>query len=145
MATASADVPLKGLIYLIRAYHMLLADHPDLELLVVGRLREGQTMDELNRLGIRNRVKFVSGFPVKTYAIFMLKPPSPFHRQSMKDLGSPPEKPCHAVYHWWQQMAAHCRKWLAMPALLCPIPTRRHWHAPLTHCCAMKTVEPTCP
>ena len=60
MATASADVPLKGLIYLIRAYHMLLADHPDLELVVVGRLREGQTMDELNRLGIRNRVKFVS-------------------------------------------------------------------------------------
>ena len=61
MATASADVPLKGLIYLIRAYHMLLADHPDLELVVVGRLREGQTMDELNRLGIRNRVNFVSG------------------------------------------------------------------------------------
>ena len=61
MATASADVPLKGLIYLIRAYHMLLADHPDLELVVVGRLREGQTMDELNRLGIGNRVKFVSG------------------------------------------------------------------------------------
>ena len=61
MATASADVPLKGLIYLIRAYHMLLADHPDLELVVVGRLREGQTMDELNRLGIRDRVKFVFG------------------------------------------------------------------------------------
>ena len=34
---------------------------PDLELLVVGRLREGQTMEELNRLGIRERVKFVSG------------------------------------------------------------------------------------
>jgi glycosyltransferase involved in cell wall biosynthesis len=32
-----------------------------LELLVVGRLREGQTMEELNRLGIRDRVKFVSG------------------------------------------------------------------------------------
>ena len=61
MATASADVPLKGLIYLIRAYHMLLAVHPDLELEVVGRLREGQTMDELNRLGIRDRVKFISG------------------------------------------------------------------------------------
>ena len=61
MATASADVPLKGLIYLIRAYHILLADNPDLELVVVGRLREGQTMDELNRLGIRDRVKFVSG------------------------------------------------------------------------------------
>ena len=61
MVTASADVPLKGLIYLIRAYHSLLVAHPDLELLVVGRLREGQTMEELNRLGIRDRVKFVSG------------------------------------------------------------------------------------
>jgi glycosyltransferase involved in cell wall biosynthesis len=28
---------------------------------VVGRLREGQTMQELNKLGIRDRVKFVSG------------------------------------------------------------------------------------
>ncbi len=61
MVTASADVPLKGLIYLIRAYASLLATHPDLELLVVGRLREGQTMDLLNRLGIRDRVKFASG------------------------------------------------------------------------------------
>jgi glycosyltransferase involved in cell wall biosynthesis len=61
MVTASADVPLKGLIYLIRAYHKLLKTHPDLELVVVGRLREGQTMQELNKLGIRDRVKFVSG------------------------------------------------------------------------------------
>ncbi len=60
MVTASADVPLKGLIYLIRAYHSLLQDHPDLELLVVGRLREGQTMQELDKLGIRDRVRFVS-------------------------------------------------------------------------------------
>ena len=62
MVTASADVPLKGLIYLIRAYHHLLQTHKDLELLVVGRLREGQTMEmELNRLGIRDRVQFISG------------------------------------------------------------------------------------
>ena len=61
MVTASADVPLKGLIYLIEAYASLLATHPDLELLVVGRLREGQTMNLLNKLGIRDRVKFVSG------------------------------------------------------------------------------------
>ncbi len=61
MVTASADVPLKGLIYLIRAYHSLLNAHPDLELLVVGRLREGQTMQELNRLGIGQRVKFIPG------------------------------------------------------------------------------------
>lgn len=61
MATASADVPLKGLIYLIRAYHRLLQDFPDLELLVVGDLREGPTMRELEKRGIRDRVTFVSG------------------------------------------------------------------------------------
>jgi glycosyltransferase involved in cell wall biosynthesis len=61
MAVASADVPLKGLIYLIRAYHMLLATRPDLELLVVGKLREGQTAKLLDELGIRDRVAFVSG------------------------------------------------------------------------------------
>ena len=58
MTVASADVPLKGLIYLIRAYAELLKQHPDLELIVVGKLREGQTARELDQLDIRNRVTF---------------------------------------------------------------------------------------
>ncbi len=61
MVTASADVPLKGLIYLIHAYHKLLEKHPDLELIVVGSLREGATMEELDKRGIRARVTFMSG------------------------------------------------------------------------------------
>lgn len=61
MATASADVPLKGLIYLIRAYDELLKEFPDLELVVVGSLREGPTMHELEKRGIRDRVQFISG------------------------------------------------------------------------------------
>ncbi len=61
MATASADVPLKGLIYLIEAYGELLKDFPDLELHVVGKLREGHTERVLTRLGIKDRVKFHSG------------------------------------------------------------------------------------
>lgn len=61
IACASADVPLKGLIYLIRAYASLLKDRPDLELMVIGRLREGQTDKELKALGIKDKVKFVSG------------------------------------------------------------------------------------
>ena len=60
MATASADVPLKGLIYLIRAYAELLKEFPDLELVVVGSLREGPTMQELEKRGIRDRVQFIS-------------------------------------------------------------------------------------
>ena len=60
ITTASADVPLKGLIYLIRAYDLLLNDFPELELIVIGKLRDGPTSKELNKRGIKNKVKFVS-------------------------------------------------------------------------------------
>lgn len=60
ITTASADVPLKGLIYLIRAYDKLLREHPTLELIIIGRLREGQTQKELKRRGLLDRVRFVS-------------------------------------------------------------------------------------
>ena len=58
---ASADVPLKGLIYLIRAYAELLKTYPHLKLKVIGKLREGNTSDELRTLGIMDKVEFVSG------------------------------------------------------------------------------------
>ena len=61
VATASADVPLKGLIFLIRAYAELLKTRPDLKLRVIGRLREGNTSDELRNLGIMDKVEFVGG------------------------------------------------------------------------------------
>jgi glycosyltransferase involved in cell wall biosynthesis len=60
ITTASADVPLKGLIYLIRAYAGLLKEFPDLKLIVIGRLREGPTEKELKKEGIKEKVKFVS-------------------------------------------------------------------------------------
>lgn len=62
MATASADAPLKGLRYLLKAYASLLEEFPDLELLVVGRPQPGgKTEQLLDRLQIRERVKFVTG------------------------------------------------------------------------------------
>ena len=62
MATASADAPLKGLAHLLRAYAALLPGYPDLELLVVGRPQPGgRTERLLDRLGLRERVQFVSG------------------------------------------------------------------------------------
>lgn len=58
---ASADVPLKGLIYLIRAYAELLKTRPELELYVIGKLREGPTAVELRKLGIMDKVHFITG------------------------------------------------------------------------------------
>ena len=62
MATCSADAPLKGLRYLLRAYAQLLEHYPDLELLVVSKPRPGGKTERLvARLGIADRVRFVSG------------------------------------------------------------------------------------
>ncbi|MCP5433835.1 MAG: glycosyltransferase family 4 protein [Alphaproteobacteria bacterium] len=61
VATASADVPLKGLVYLIEAYASLLSRYPDLELHVVGTLRDGPTAKLLAKLGLKERVQFRSG------------------------------------------------------------------------------------
>jgi glycosyltransferase involved in cell wall biosynthesis len=62
MATCSADAPLKGLRYLLRAYARLLEQYPGLELLVVSRPQPGGKTEQLvNRLGIGDQVRFVSG------------------------------------------------------------------------------------
>lgn len=61
ITVASADVPLKGLPTLLRAFHALLGQRPDLELDVIGTLRPGPTKDMLDRLGIADRVRFRSG------------------------------------------------------------------------------------
>ncbi|MBA6413851.1 glycosyltransferase family 4 protein [Parahaliea sp. F7430] len=62
MATASADAPLKGLSYLLRAYALLLKRYPELELLLVGKPQPGgKTEQLLQALKIDQRVQFVSG------------------------------------------------------------------------------------
>lgn len=62
MTTCSADAPLKGLRYLLRAYTRLLEDYPELELLVVGKPKSGGKTEKLvQSLGIADRVQFVSG------------------------------------------------------------------------------------
>lgn len=62
MATCSADAPLKGLRYLLRAYAALLEKYPDLELLLVSKPNPGGKTERLvRRLGIADKVKFVDG------------------------------------------------------------------------------------
>ena len=61
LTTASADVPLKGLGVLIDAYARLLTDYPDLELVVIGKLKpDGATARRLEALGLTERVSFIS-------------------------------------------------------------------------------------
>ncbi len=71
MATASADAPLKGLDYLIKAIALLAPKYPELELVVLGKLKEdGQTQKLIKELGLTARLQFVSG--VETEEIVQL-------------------------------------------------------------------------
>lgn len=62
MATASADQPLKGLRFLLEAFAQLLPRYPQLSLLLVSKPKPGGETEQLiERLGIGQRVQFVSG------------------------------------------------------------------------------------
>ena len=61
VTTSSSDVPLKGLRHLLAAFQELSADWPDLELVVVGKPREGPTRNLARKLEEDGRLRFVSG------------------------------------------------------------------------------------
>jgi glycosyltransferase involved in cell wall biosynthesis len=62
MTTASADVPLKGLTYLIEALAKVRTEREDAHLVVIGRPRHKSAVPaQIERLGLQGAVEFVSG------------------------------------------------------------------------------------
>ncbi len=61
VATASSDLPLKGLPTLIAAFAKVAAERPATRLTVIGRLRDGPVADALQRSGVAEQVTFKSG------------------------------------------------------------------------------------
>jgi glycosyltransferase involved in cell wall biosynthesis len=62
MTTASADVPLKGLVPLLEALAAVRVEHPAAHLVVVGRLRESSPVRRcIDRLGVGGAVRFAPG------------------------------------------------------------------------------------
>ncbi|MEL7032889.1 MAG: glycosyltransferase family 4 protein [Pseudomonadota bacterium] len=60
ITTASADTPLKGLHVLLEAYHQVRQTHPDAELVVIGKLRNGRARQTLKSLNLEPHVQFKS-------------------------------------------------------------------------------------
>nr|WP_197501618.1 glycosyltransferase family 4 protein [Hyphomonas sp. Mor2] len=58
ISTASSDTPLKGLHILLDAYAHTLKTNPEAELVVIGKLRNGQARKRLKALGLEARVTF---------------------------------------------------------------------------------------
>jgi glycosyltransferase involved in cell wall biosynthesis len=63
ITTASADVALKGLAYLIEALAKLRADGHELTLTIIGRPKPGKSMDLIEQYGLMPHIDFVSGVP----------------------------------------------------------------------------------
>jgi glycosyltransferase involved in cell wall biosynthesis len=62
MTTASSDVPLKGLIYLLDALAKVRVERPDAHLVVIGRPRHKSAIPKMiERLGLTDSIEFVSG------------------------------------------------------------------------------------
>ncbi len=62
ITTASADVALKGLPYLLEAMAKLRTER-DVRLTIIGRPKPGASLDLIDRLGLRPYIDFVSGVP----------------------------------------------------------------------------------
>ena len=61
VTTASADIPLKGLRYLINALPSVLQDFPECTLSVIGRAKaNGETKKQIKRLGLESEISFHS-------------------------------------------------------------------------------------
>jgi glycosyltransferase involved in cell wall biosynthesis len=63
ITTASADVALKGLSYLLEAMAKLRTERDDIRLTIIGKPREGASNDLIDKLGLRPHIDFVSGVP----------------------------------------------------------------------------------
>lgn len=62
ITTASADVALKGLSYLLEAMAKLRADR-DVTLTIIGKPKPGKSMRLIEELGLKEHIEFVSGVP----------------------------------------------------------------------------------
>jgi len=61
ITTASADIPLKGLRYLIGALPSVIKDYPECTLSVIGRTKaKGETAKQIKRLGLESKISFHS-------------------------------------------------------------------------------------
>jgi glycosyltransferase involved in cell wall biosynthesis len=70
MATASADVPLKGLHVLLQAVASLVPELPDISLTVLGKPKSnGPTTRLISELGLQDRIRFLSGLTDREIAL----------------------------------------------------------------------------
>ena len=66
ITTASADVPLKGLSYLLDAFADLRRTHKDASLVIIGRPNNGRTRAQIEQLGLGPAITFKNKLPTES-------------------------------------------------------------------------------
>ena len=117
MATCSADAPLKGLRYLLRAYARLLQDYPELELLLVSKPRPGARRRSWCASWVSpTRCSLSAASAQSKWCSITPRRPLPWCPRFTRALVCRRVRPWPAACRWCPPTAAPCPKWWAMRA-----------------------------
>lgn len=131
VTTSSADVPLKGLVFLVEALAKVRTEQPNAHLVVVGkRPKEGPVAAAVERYGLEGAIEFVKGISdaelvdlvrsaevacvPSLYEGFSLRPPRPWRpapRSSPPPAAPPPRSPDATARPAWPYRRATRERW----------------------------------
>ena len=138
LAVISADVPLKGLRYLVEAYAQLLGSHPDLwNCMLSDACAKGPPPMRSASSASKAGSSFAPMCRHRISSKTMRAPPCWSRHPSTRAMACRRRKRSAAACRWWRRMAARFRRWWAMPALSCPKQMPQRSQPPSTACCAI--------
>lgn len=146
VTTSSADVPLKGLVYLVEALAKVRAEQPDAHLVVVGkRPEEGPVAGAIARYGLEGAVEFVKGISDQELVDLVRSAQVACVPSSTRVSRCPPPRPWPPAPRSSPPPAARSPRWRAVtarPASPCRPPTRARSPSPSPGCSATVNCAP---
>lgn len=111
VTTSSADVPLKGLVFLVEALAKVRTEHPGAHLVVVGkRAEDGPVAQAIERYGLEGAVEFVKGISDAELVDLVRSAEVACVPSLYEGFSSPPPRPWPPVRPWWPPPAERSRR-----------------------------------
>lgn len=131
VTTSSADVPLKGLVFLVEALAKVRTEHPAAHLVVVGkRPTEGPVAVAIERYGLEGAVEFVKGISDAELVDLVRSAEVACVPSLYEGFSSRPPRPWRPAPRWSRPRAARSPRWpaaTARPASRYRRATPEHW------------------
>lgn len=111
VTTSSADVPLKGLVFLVEALAKVRTEHPGAHLVVVGkRAEDGPVAQAIERYGLEGAVEFVKGISDAELVDLVRSAEVACVPSLYEGFSSPQPRPWPPVRPWWPPPAERSRR-----------------------------------